>query len=357
MGERRRPDPAELSIREAVDRYLRRRRPDATDRSIEGWYYRLKLFVEWCESVGIETVGDLQRYDLDEYYEMRSSEVAPVTLEGEMWTLTMFMEFLENLGAVEEDLSEAVRIPDLDADERTSEIKLSTDAALALLRYYRSSSDQGTRKHVLLELLWSTGARQGGLRALDLRDAHLDDAYLDFRHRPETDTPLKNKLRGERPVAIGDAVVSSLRTYIRDHRYDVRDEHGRQPLLASTRGRPSPQTFRTWTYGATIPCEHTECPHGKERSTCEWVSYHEASKCPSSRSPHQIRTGAITWMLNRGWPPEDVAERVNASVEKIEQHYDKADIEERRRRLRNRMEDRRRPILDQLEIHAHSNDT
>ena len=54
-------------------------------------------------------------------------------------------------------------------------------------------------------------------------------------------------------------------------------------------------------------------------------------------------------MLNLGWPPEDVAERVNATVKTIEQHYDKADPDERRRRLRDRMENRRRPLVNSLE--------
>jgi hypothetical protein len=58
-------------------------------------------------------------------------------------------------------------------------------------------------------------------------------------------------------------------------------------------------------------------------------------------------------MLNNGWPPEDVAERVNASVKTIEQHYDKADPEQRRQRLRDRMEDRRRPLLDDLKVSNH----
>ena len=98
---------------------------------------------------------------------------------------------------------------------------------------------------------------------------------------------------------------------------------------------------------------HSPCPHGRKRETCQFTSYGQASKCPSSRSPHRIRTGAITWFLNRGWPPEDVAERVNASVDTIEQHYDKADPDERRRRLRERMEDRRRKLVDQLQIQTH----
>jgi integrase len=347
----RRRQPGNLTPREAIRRYLRRRAPDATEKSLEGWEYRLKLFADWCDSVGIETVGDLRRYDLDEYYELRSAEIEPVTLEGEMWTLSMFCEFLDSIGATD-DLADGVRIPDLDPEDRSSDTKLDTDDALALIRYYRNSEDDyGTRAHALLELAWITGARQGGLRALDVRDVYLDEApYVEFRHRPDHGTPLKNKLAGVRPVALPRATAGVLQEYIRSHRYDVRDGRGRQPLLASTKGRPTPNTVRVWSYLATQPCIHGPCPHGKDRDTCQWTEYSHSSKCPSSRSPHHIRTGAITWMLNLGWPPEDVAERVNASVQTIEQHYDKADPDERRRRLRERMEHRRRPLVEDLDI-------
>ena len=352
MTERRRPNPGELHPREAMERYLRRRRPDSTEKSIHGWRYRLKLFVEWCEAVGIEKVGELTNYDLDEYNELRSAEVAPSTLEGEMWTLKTFCEFLEGLNAVDDGVSEAVRIPNLDAEDRTSDTKLATDAALSLLQFYRRSEQHyAKRQHVLLELMWLTGARQGGLRALDLRDTHLgENPYVDFRHRPDQGTPLKNKSRGERPVAINERVADILQTYLEKHRYDVRDDYGRQPLLASAKGRPTSNTFRVWCYIATQPCIHGPCPHGKERETCLWTEYSHSSKCPSSRSPHQVRTGAITWMLNLGWPPEDVAERVNASVKTIENHYDHADPAELRRRKRDRMEKRRRSLVTDLNL-------
>ncbi|WP_239638600.1 hypothetical protein [Halorubrum saccharovorum] len=63
------------------------------------------------------------------------------------------------------------------------------------------------------------------------------------------------------------------------------------------------------------------CPHDKDPDTCEWTRYVHLSKCPSSRSPHPIRTGSITWQLNQEIPPE-VAERVDATVKTIENHYD-----------------------------------
>lgn len=353
---RRRQDPETLSPAAASERYLRRRQTDSTAKSIAGWEYRLKLFVEWCDSVGIAEVGQLEGYDLDEYYEIRSAEVAPVTLEGEMWTLRSLLEFLEDIEAVDDGLSERVRIPDLDPEDRSSDKKLAAEDAFALIRYYRNDEQAyGTRHHAWVELAWFTGARQGGLRALDLRDAHLgENPYVEFRHRPDTGTPLKNKLGGERPVGLTREIADVLEVYIDEYRYDVHDDHGRQPLLASAQGRPGENTVRVWSYLATEPCLHGPCPHGKERETCQWTEYAHASKCPSSRAPHHIRTGTITWLLNEGWPPEDVAERVNATVKTIEQHYDKADPEQRRQRLRDRMENRRRPLLDNLDIdHDH----
>ena len=351
---RDRPDPEDFTPRDAVTRYLRRRKPDATDKSLKGWKYRLKLWVEWCESLGIETVGELRPYDMDEYYDLRAQEVAPATLEGQMWTLKRLIEFLEDLGAVEDGLAESVRIPDLDFEDRSDNTKLHADDALTLIQFYRNSEKHyGTRAHVFLELAWFTGARQGGLRALDIRDVELGDRpYADFRHRPDTGTPLKNKLGGERPVALSQETAKAIREYLRNYRYDVHDDHGRQPLLASTQGRPGGNTVRTWSYMATFPCLHSDCPHGRERESCECTEFRYSSKCPSSRSPHQIRTGTVTWLLNQGWPPKDVSERVNATVKTIEQHYDKADPEQRRRRLRDRMEERRRPLVDKFELNS-----
>ena len=276
---RERPEPEDLTPREARDRYLRRRRPDSTEQSISGWEYRLKLFIEWCEEVGLEHVGDLRGFDLDEYYEHRSAEIAPATLEGEMWTLKMFCRFLEDLGAVDDGLAEKVRIPDISPEDRSEDTKLEREHAEALRAFYARSEDhRGTRAHTFLELAWVTGARQGGLRALDIRDVHLTDSpYLEFRHRPDTGTPLKNKLGGERPVAIPPTTAAILEEYISTDRYEVRDESGRQPLVASAQGRPGPNTLRVWSYMATEPCIHSPCPHGKERETCQWTKYAHAS--------------------------------------------------------------------------------
>lgn len=248
MSSRRAPD--EMSVREAANRYLRRRRADATEATVKSWKYRLKLFVEWCDGIGLDHVGELRGYDIDEYYEIRSAKVAPATLEGEMWTMRMFAEYLEQIDAVEDGLSDSVRIPDINPEDRADETKLSTPAAMRLIEHYRDSEqDRASRAHAFLELAWFTGARQSGLRALDVRDLNArfdadEQSWVEFRHRPDTETPLKNNRRGERPVGIPDEVAKVVSEYVRESRYDVRDDHGRKPLIASAEGRPTENTVR-----------------------------------------------------------------------------------------------------------------
>jgi len=349
MGDRR--EPGKLPPREAVERYLQRRRADATEATISSWRYRLKLWVEWCEGRNIDHVEDLRRLDFDEYHAARSgADVEPSTLEGEMWTLKKLIEYLEQLGAVETGLSEAVRIPNVSDDDLSNDARLEAGAAIPLLHHYREDPAwRGKRNHVFLELAWNIGARIGGIVALDLRDVDLDERYVEFHHRPETGTPLKNKLDGERPVAIQQEVADVLRRYIDHHRHDVHDDHGREPLLPSQVGRPDPNTIRVWSYQATQPCVWRDCPHGKERESCEWTKYAHASKCPSSRSPHKIRTGSISWQLDQGVPPQVVAERVNASLDVIERHYDKTEAIER-------MERRRRQHIENLDLAHDTNE-
>jgi len=342
MSSERSRDPGAMPIPEAIERYLQQRTVDASDSSTSTWRYQLKLFAEWTDALGIERVEELRGYDLDDWYSMRAGEVAPATLEGEMWTLKKFVEYLERREAVPDGLAEKVKIPDVDDEDRSNDERWSAPEALAMLGFHRTTwAAFATREHVMLELQWVTGARLGGIRALDVRDVHVDEAYVDFRHRPETGTPLKNGRDGERPVGIPPSTAAVLERYLKK-RSDVHDDNGRAPFLPSQRGRPTENTLRVWNYLATQPCKHSPCPHDNERDTCEYTERAHSSKCPSSRSPHPIRTGSISWQLDIGLPPWVVAERVNAHIDVIEQHYDKTPA-------RERMERRRRPFITDLE--------
>lgn len=333
----------ELSPREARDRWLDKLRVDKADSSVSAYHYQTKLFVEWCEDNGIDPIAELTGWDIESFEtRRRGGDVKPLTLQKEMLTLQRFLEYCARIELVDEDLPEKVDPPDVPRDDHVDETMLRPERAHHLLEHYRSTpSERATRGHVTLEIAWYTGARVGAIRGLDLEDFNSDDAYLYFWHEPDEETPLKNGAGGERPVEIPHDVCDVIGEYIDEHRHEVFDDYGREPLVASQVGRASTNALRTWMYLATVPCHYTECPHGEDPDVCEYLDYSHASKCPSSRSPHQVRTGSITWQRNRGVPADVVSRRVNSSVRVIEEHYDKPDaIEE--------MEKRRRQYLDRL---------
>ena len=325
----------ELSPRDARDRFLARRSQENTPQTVRSYRNRLTRFVEWTEEQGIESMGELSGWDLDEYRAARErADVAPTTLKGQMMAVKQLLDYLETIDVVDDGMGEKVNIPKLSREEETSDEKLVTEDATASLTFYRSSQRHfGKPEHAFLEVAWHVGARMSGIRALDLGDFDADRRTLEFRHRPPT--RLKNKDDGERIVGLSKQVTRALRTYIVRERYEKRDESGREPLFSCRQGRPSDSTFRAWSYLSTQPCVSRVCPHGQRRPSCEYVHRNHASKCPSSRSPHAIRTGSITWQLNQGLEIETVSKRVNASPAVIRRFYDKAkrreEFEERRR--------------------------
>ncbi|TSD15103.1 hypothetical protein DP107_04410 [Haloglomus irregulare] len=111
-------------------------------------------------------------------------------------------------------------------------------------------------------------------------------------------------------------------------------------MLTTSHGRVSTNTIRQWMYYATAPCRAGPCPHDRQRDTCDWFDRTSGHHCPSTLSPHRVRTGSITWQLNRGLDEHEVSRRVNASPETIRKHYDVADADEEFHQRRSRTVDR-----------------
>lgn len=335
----------DLTPLEARDRFISRRRQQQSAETVRSYGHRLDHFVDFCEEQEIESMHEIDGWVLDEYRHARESEdVSPSTVKGAMVAIKQLLEFCERIEVVDDDVSEKVEIPKLTKDEETSDVQLDAERAQANLDYFRDSTQYyGTSWHAFLEVAWHTGCRLGGLRALDLRDFDSDRGTLKFAHRPDTRTPLKNKVEGERIVGIGEEIVNALEMYIARERPDKNDEYGREPLFSTRQGRPSRTTIRSWSYLGAQPCLYTSCPHSRDRHTCDWTTRGQGGKCPSSRSPHAIRTGAITWMLNETNDIDFVAQRVNAKPATIRRYYDKATAEEE-------FEQRRADIATQLDI-------
>lgn len=335
-------DPDEpLSPQGGVERYLAHREGYLSDSTLETYSYSLSHFVDWCEEVGVEELAELTGRHLDAYERHQRQQVAKTTVRNRMKDFRMAVRYWERIGAVEEDLSEKVPVRYPDKREEVSDDTLFFEDVVPLLRWYGRDGHAGSLFHALLELMWNTGARLGGIRALDLRDFYPEKEVVWFRDRPGMDTPLKNGKDGERVVSISSRVVAALETYISEHRNDVNDDYGRSPLFTSKVGRPATGTFRQWTYRLTQPCIYGECPHNRDPETCEATERQHESKCPSSKSTHPVRKGSISWQLSNRVPKSVVRVRCDASEEVIERHYDmRSDID--------RALDRRESVLPNL---------
>jgi len=179
----------------------------------------------------------------------------------------------------------------------------------------------------------------GSVRALDVGDFDRDAPGIELVHRPGQNTPLKNKEHGERWVALRPETAEILQDYIDGPRFDVRDEFDREPLLTTRQGRASRSCIRNTVYALTRPCEYGDCPHDRVPEECEAMDRRRASKRSSSRSPHDVRSGAITSHLLDEVPAEIVSDRMDVSQKVLDTHYDRRTerekMEQRREYLRN----------------------
>jgi site-specific recombinase XerD len=328
-----------ISPKKAVGLYLSHRSGSVRERTIQAHRYRLGQFREWLESEGITNLNDLTGRDIERYFRYRrETGVRETTIRGNSYTYRAFLSYCEAIEAVESGLSDKVLIPSLSRRELSRDHALEPDRVQEILEHL-DQFEYASLQHVIVALLFHVGCRLGGLRALDVDDYHPEEQFLSFVHRPETGTPLKNGVEGERAVHLSEEVVELLEDYRRVTRSDVVDDHGRRPLVATRYGRVSDSAVRHSTYRVTRPCIIGDaCPHDRDLDECEALDDGYESQCPSSRSPHDVRSAAIMHMRSVGIPPDVVSERVNATREVIELHYDERTDVERMEARRSHLE-------------------
>lgn len=331
-----------IDSKTALELYLADRENELTQATLYSHKSRLGHFCRWTEEVGIENLNLLTGRMLHEYRLWRrdEGELARPSEKSQMDTLRVFIRWLENIDGVEQNLHEKVRVPNLSDGVGVRDEMLSNERADEILDYL-STFDYASRPHVAIATLAHTMMRIGSLRAIDIGDYDEDEQSLNLVHRPDMGTPLKNKAKGERYVAISDELCELLDDWIKHQRPDSTDQYGRKPLISTPEGRVHLSTIRGDVYRHTRPCTlGEECPHDRDPTECIATKYDTASKCPSSKSPHTIRRGALTHALKNEWPEQQLGQRASVSTEILEIHYDE--------RSKKKRMDQRRKYLDQL---------
>ncbi|MFC7202817.1 tyrosine-type recombinase/integrase [Haloferax namakaokahaiae] len=325
---------------EAKNRFLKDKEPGVTRKTLKNYRTSLRQFCNWLDEQGVQTLNNLDSELIQRYKEYRLSNVKVITARQDMMTIKQFIEFCEHIAAVPRGMADMVRIPQVSENDEICDDLLTREEAVGVLDFL-SKYQYASNRHVTLLILWKTGMRISGLRALDLGDFDDGRPAFQLRHRPQTGTPLKNKEKAERDVLITPDMAEVITDYIDQNRPDVKDEHGRKPLLASKNGRVVETTIQRYVYTATRPCIYNggNCPFDRELDTCEALSWNASSKCPGSVSPHALRRGYVTAARNAGQPKDVTGERVNMSGKVLDKHYDKGTSAEKAERRRDYIRD------------------
>ncbi|RLM50991.1 site-specific integrase [Halorubrum sp. Atlit-28R] len=330
----------------AVKMYLTKlEQENRAEWTLKAHRYRTGHFVRWCEETGRSDLSTLDGADLYEYRQWRKQDgdLNVVSLQTQLTTIRIFIEFCEDVGIVSDGLADTIQIPTVSTETSSRDATLGASRADQILEWL-ATDEYGSFDHVLMRLLWRTGMRLGELRAMDIGDYDAEEQWLHLVHRPAEGTPLKNGPNGERVINLDDRTCRIIETYIDEQRKESSAKQNtdcRQPLLTTTFGRPSTTTLRRHVYRCTQPCQRMgQCPYDAAMDECAAEGYNDVpSECPSIVRPHDIRRGSVTHWLREDVPVEVISERMDVSRSVIEDHYDRRDAETRARQRRGWVED------------------
>lgn len=342
--------------KDALDIHLNMLRADnKSEATIDSHERRLNRFIAWLcpdplrteeenatrPGPDIKHTGELAENPqyIQDWKMERGQEVAKITLKTECDTVRVFCRSLEQYGALPQGFHHFVESPSLSEDEERRNDAIDVERAQQITEQLRRYA-WGSERHVLWELIWTTAMRLGGAHSIDEPDIDWERGQIQLRHRPDTGTTLKNgsgmgRDGGERNVNVPDIVLEVIEDWL-DHPERPDDpvaEGGRRPLFPNHdgNGRRCKQFLRNLTYAVTRPCKYgAECPHDRDPNECAAArAINEAYDCPSSTTPHPVRSGAITRMRDNDVPKRIVRDEVDASEGVIDRHYDDGDEDER----------------------------
>jgi site-specific recombinase XerC len=293
------------------------------------------------EEIEVETTESVTSEDVKRYRKWRKHDslsrdepLADSTLSDDMYLFREFVEHLVEHGMAPARFEKCVEIPEIDYEngDGVEKKKLDPELAKAALEYLRTY-EYADVEHVVMELLCQSGPRKGGLHGRDVDDFDYEAGVLTYEHSELT--PLKNDEKSEREVTIYGQTLEIVHDYLKHQRPSVTDEEGDEPLLTKGDGRISSSALQKTAYKWTRPCAvGLECPHGRNPDECEPAQKNSSAyHCPSSRAPHQIRTGYITDQRNRGVSSDAIEQRCDVSARVQKKHYDHPEASEERERF------------------------
>lgn len=216
----------EISPEQAVEDFLAERKSEVSQSSWRNYKYPLEEFIEFCEERDIESMSEVNGYELKKFKRKRREDgIKEVTLKNNLSTLRTFLRWCAEVQAVEPGIDELVQLPDFDSDQYSNDDFLTLEHIEGVLDYLHKF-EYASMKHVSFQLMGHTCIRMGTLQSFDLEDWFPESDQLRVRHRPDTGTPLKNGAEAERLINISSDTAEVVKDYIDGKRTPVSEISG-----------------------------------------------------------------------------------------------------------------------------------
>jgi integrase len=287
---------------------------------------------DFLQSQDVNDLKDVTPREISRWNQtLQQRDYARTTRDGKLETLGVFIKWAErewriNYDGGRQKLSDVIskKRDDLDVsnDEKSragdDDYRISSERAEEIIGHM-AKHDYASRQMVEFLLIYHVGCRKSALLSLNCSDIRPQKGIIEIRNRPEqAGVRLKKGNSGERDVNIKPEFMSVVMDYIKEHRSEPQD--GSDALLTSWAGRINDSTLYRDIAGLTRCGDCTD-------DDGEPLTKQNASDCPESIGPHDLRRVAITNMRDKGMSWEVISGRVNAKVEMLKQHYDSPTFE------------------------------
>ena len=235
----------ELSVEQACVLYLKSLfRRGLSSLTIKGRYYRLKIFMEWCEANGIYNIF-MGKAELRSFlsYCKNNRGVGAVSLRQYHVKIKQLFSFLVDQGFIKGNPMQSFNPPPcsfgkkqiISPEESTKLLNSVIADYEALPEHYHSSRFCAFRDRVIIELLLATGLRVSELAGLTVGDVDMEKGLLNVQGKGSDLYVKRNRVAFiDLPVLIMD-----LTTYL-----SLRVGEKKDPLFLSRLGNSmSPATF------------------------------------------------------------------------------------------------------------------
>lgn len=308
-------------------------------------------FTEWFQESDSTHLRDLGPYFAADFQEWLRANTGKndLSIYYELTRVRTIIEFGKGKGFVDGQVPLKWDRPEVSRVDRQRDDPLRPERGWEIGEWVRETAPY-TKEEVIWTLAFEYGLRKSAIRALDLEQVVFDPdgdtpPHLKLRDRPDLGDdgdkglPLKNTVDelSSRLVPLYPDTVELLRGYIGRERAEPgkTDEYGLNGLITTNRSARISESgiYRTiskLTAPATYEgeCECDTCREFRETEGRP-LPAQDRYKCQRSRSPHQVRHGSITMMINEGVDFETISHVVGTRPSTLRDVYDRRTEEER----------------------------